>query len=54
MKLVRPVAGLGLAFALWVMWGSGLEAALLSVALMLTAVPLYLLARRRRSGEQPA
>jgi len=39
--IVRPVAAIGLAFACWVLWGSGVEALLLSVALMLTAVPLY-------------
>lgn len=52
--VARPVAVLGLGFALWVLWGSGLEAASLSVALMLTAVPLYYLALRRGSAEQPA
>ena len=52
----RPVAGaLGLAFALWVLWGSGLEAGGWGIVLMLTALPLYWL--RPRSAEattQPA
>jgi APA family basic amino acid/polyamine antiporter len=39
--ILRPVAALGLAFALWAMWGSGWEAGGLSLVLMLTAVPLY-------------
>lgn len=44
---VRPVlAGLGLLFALAIFYGSGLEAVLLSVALMLAALPLYWLAQR--------
>jgi APA family basic amino acid/polyamine antiporter len=49
--VVRGVAGLGLLFCLWAMWGSG-TAALLAVALMLTAIPLYLL--RPVLAEQPA
>lgn len=44
---VRPViATLGLLFALAILYGSGLEAVLLSLALMLTALPLYWLANR--------
>lgn len=46
-KRVSPVpAALGLAFAGWALWGSGAEAAGLSVVLMLTAVPLYWLRGR--------
>ena len=45
--LVRPVALVGLAFSAWVMWGSGMEAVLLSIGLMLTAVPLYFFSARR-------
>jgi APA family basic amino acid/polyamine antiporter len=37
---VRPVALAGLLFCGWALWGSG-QAALLAVALMLTALPLY-------------
>lgn len=41
-KRIAPVAAVaGLVFALWAMWGAGLEAAGSSVALMLTALPLY-------------
>jgi APA family basic amino acid/polyamine antiporter len=41
---VAPIAAaIGLAFACWTMWGSGLEAIVLSLVLILTAVPLYLL-----------
>jgi len=47
----RIAAGLGLIFCLWALWGSG-KAALLAVALMLTAIPLYWL--RPRLAEQPA
>ncbi len=40
------VAALGLIFTLALMYGSGLEAVLLSIALMLAALPFYWLARR--------
>ncbi|UVO52818.1 APC family permease [Sphingomonas sp. SUN039] len=39
--IARPFAAVGLVFAAWVLWGSGTEALLLSIALMLTAIPLY-------------
>lgn len=43
-KRIAPLpAGVGLAFAGWAMWGAGAEAIGLSLGLMLTAVPLYLL-----------
>lgn len=50
--VARPAAVLGLGFCGWAMWGSG-QAALLSLALMLSALPLYLM-RPRASGEQAA
>ena len=39
--IARPVAFIGFAFSAWVLWGSGMQALLLSVVLMLTAIPLY-------------
>ncbi len=48
--VARPAAVIGLAFALWAIWGAGTEAVVLSLVLMATAVPLYFLARR--SAEQ--
>lgn len=47
--IARIPAGVGLLFCLWVLAGAGTEAVLLSIALMLTAVPLYWL----RPREQP-
>ena len=44
--LVRGAALIGLAASCWVLWGSGREPLGLSIVLMLTAVPLYWLARR--------
>ncbi|RYY29024.1 MAG: amino acid permease [Sphingomonadales bacterium] len=41
--VARPAAALGLVFALWAIWGAGTEAVVLSLALMVTAVPLYLM-----------
>ncbi|AJP71092.1 APC family permease [Sphingomonas hengshuiensis] len=43
MGIARPLALAGIAFSLWAMWGSGVEAGGLSLVLMLTAIPLYLL-----------
>ncbi len=45
--LIRPAAWAGLGVSAWVLWGCGTEALLLSIALMLTAVPLYYFAVRR-------
>ena len=44
--VARPAAAIGLVFALWAIWGAGYEAIGLSLALMVTAVPLYYLALR--------
>ena len=53
--LARVAAAAGLGFALWAMWGSGLEAAGLSLLLMASAVPLYLLrSAGAAAAEQPA
>lgn len=47
--LARGAALIGLVVACWVLWGSGLEPLLLSIVLMLTAVPLYYIAVRGRT-----
>lgn len=52
--VARPVAVLAIVFTGWALWGTGPEAAGLSIALMLTAVPLYLLRGRGGLAEQPA
>ena len=41
LRLALPAAVVGLAFAIWAMWGAGPLASGLSLALMLTALPLY-------------
>ncbi|HEU4959201.1 MAG TPA: amino acid permease [Sphingomonas sp.] len=48
--IARVAAVVGFFFGLWALWGSGLEAGGLSLLLMLTAVPLYLL---RPSAAEP-
>lgn len=48
--LIRPLAWIGLAVSAWVLWGCGTEAVLLSIGLMLTAVPLYYFASRTVSS----
>ncbi|MES2096015.1 MAG: amino acid permease [Pseudomonadota bacterium] len=52
--IARAPALLGLGFALWALWGSGIAAGGLSIALILAAIPLYVLARRATLAEQPA
>lgn len=47
-------ATFGLAFTLWAMMGAGIDASGLSLALMLTAIPIYLLRSRGRAAEQSA
>jgi APA family basic amino acid/polyamine antiporter len=53
-RVARPWAALGFAFAIWVLIGTGMEAVGWSVVLMLTAVPLYFLARRAAPIEHSA
>jgi APA family basic amino acid/polyamine antiporter len=54
LRVARVAAGVGLLFGLWALWGSGLEAGGLSLALMLTAIPLYLLRPAAEPGEKAA
>lgn len=46
MKVVRGLALAGAAYALWTLWGAGLEATGWSVVLAVAGVPLYLWTRR--------
>ena len=46
LRIARPAAIVGLAFSAWVLWGSGTQALLFSIVLMLTAIPLYWLRPR--------
>jgi APA family basic amino acid/polyamine antiporter len=51
--VTRPLAALGVVFALATLWGAGIVASGLSLVLMVAGLPLYLWARRDRSVEQP-
>lgn len=51
MKVVRGFALVGAGYALWTLWGAGIEASGWSLVLMAAGIPLYLWARR---GGQPA
>ncbi|MES2700302.1 MAG: amino acid permease [Pseudomonadota bacterium] len=55
-KVLRPVAVLAILFCLWVLYGTGLEAGLLGLALMLAGIPLHFLigARTHARGTAPA
>jgi APA family basic amino acid/polyamine antiporter len=49
-RVAVPFAAIGLPFTLWVMWGAGIEASALGLALTLTALPLYWLRPRSAPG----
>lgn len=49
-RVAMPAAAVGVPFCLFAFWGAGAEASLLSLVLMLSAVPLYLLRGRRRGA----
>ena len=53
--IARAPAVIGIAFSGWVLWGSGMQPLAWSIALMLTAIPLYFLRPRGAIlTEQPA
>ena len=53
-RVAVVTALIGLPFALFAFWGAGYTASGLSLLLMLTGVPVYLLRSRRALAEQPA
>ncbi len=52
LRIARPLAALGVVFALATLWGAGVVASGLSLVLMVAGLPLYLWARSEASGEQ--
>jgi APA family basic amino acid/polyamine antiporter len=50
MKVVRVFALVGGAYALWTLWGAGVEASGWSLVLMGAGLPLYLWTKRARMG----
>jgi APA family basic amino acid/polyamine antiporter len=53
-RIAVPWALVGTAYALWAIWGAGIDVSMLSLALMVSGLPLYLLARRSAAPEQAA
>ncbi len=53
-RVAMAAASIGLPFALFAFWGAGYEASGLSLLLMLTGIPVYLLRSRGAPAEQPA
>ena len=49
-RLVVPAAIIGLGYALWTLWGAGVEASGSSILLMLAGLPFYWWARRGRKA----
>ena len=49
LNVARPVAALGVVFALGMLWGAGIVASGLSLVLMVAGLPLYWWARRERA-----
>lgn len=54
LKVVRPFALIGAAYALWTLWGAGIEASGWSLVLMLAGLPLYWWAKREDRTLQQA
>ena len=52
MRVVRVFALIGAAYALWTLWGAGIEASGWSLVLMGAGLPLYWMAKRESSIEQ--
>lgn len=53
-RIALPWALVGTAYALWAIWGAGIDVSLLSLALMVSGLPLYWRARRSAAPKQPA
>lgn len=53
-RIAVPWAIVGTAYALWTIWGAGIDVSILSLALMVSGLPLYLLARRSAAPKQAA
>jgi APA family basic amino acid/polyamine antiporter len=51
LKVVRPFAVIGAIYAVWTLWGAGIEASGWSLVLMLAGLPLYWWARREAGGK---
>jgi APA family basic amino acid/polyamine antiporter len=52
LKVVRPFAAVGAVYAIWTLWGAGIEASGWSLVLMLAGLPLYWWAKRDSGGNR--
>lgn len=52
--VARPLAATGIGFSTWVLWGAGIQALAWSIALMLTAIPFYVLRPRAKLESKPS
>jgi len=53
LRLAIPVALVGIAFTLFLFWGSGLKATLWGISLIALGLPVWWLNRRSRAGSSP-
>lgn len=54
LKVATPVAALGVGYALWTLWGAGLNISAMTLILMVAGLPLYFWAVRSPTTQQPA
>jgi APA family basic amino acid/polyamine antiporter len=54
LKVAIPVATLGLCYALWALWGAGLDVSAMTLGLMVAGLPLYWWTVGLRPAAQPA
>jgi APA family basic amino acid/polyamine antiporter len=54
LRIARTLGVVGALYALWTLWGAGLEASGLSLLLMFSGLPIYWLARRELAAEAKA
>lgn len=54
LRVAIPVAAIGAVYALWTLWGAGIDVSGLSILLMIAGLPLYWWARRSAAAQQPA
>ena len=54
LNVATPVATLGIGYALWTLWGAGLDVSAMTLILMISGLPLYWWTVRSRPAQQAA
>ena len=54
LKVAVPVAALGMIYALWTLWGAGIDVSAMTLILMAAGLPLYWWTRRSSPAAHPA